>query len=372
MYFKDVTGQAETKKKLIASVKRNRVSHAQLFRGLPGSGGLPLAMAFSRYLNCSDPGDDDACGKCDSCLKMNKLIHPDVHFTYPVVTKKSGSPPVSTDYIKEWRAMMLQNAYIGYPEWMEHIGAENRQGNITSAECRELIRQCHMQPFLGGYKTFIIWLPEYLRETGNVLLKVLEEPTGKAIFLLVSENSSSILTTILSRTQQVFLPKLSDEEVESGLKSRFEISEDEASRIAHVADGNFRQAVSLARAGFENDYFADFQEWARLCYAIDPHALLQKIDKIVARGREAQKNFLQYALHIIREAMLFRESEGKLNRVSENEENFTRKFSQTLNHNNLHDIVGAINTSAYEIERNANSKIVLLHLSLQMNKYLRN
>lgn len=372
MYFRDVVGQDIVKEKLIASVHRNRISHGQLFSGLPGSGGLPLALAFARYLSCSNPGEVEACGHCDGCIKMEKLIHPDVHFTFPVIPKKSGSPPVSADYMKTWRETLLKHPYISYQEWMQELNAENKQGNITVSEGREIIKKCHMQPFLGGYKIFIIWLPEFLRESGNVLLKVLEEPPGDAVFMLVTENTGMVLNTILSRTQQVFLHKLDDEAIQTGLMGRLDIEESEAQRVSYLADGNFNKALRIAKEGFESDHFKEFQEWSRICYVLKPTQLLEKIEQIATKGRETQKNFLHYGLNIMREAMLYNECEGRLNRLTGEEEDFAKNFGKVITRRNLPGIADAMEKAHYYIERNANPKIVLLNLSLQLNKFFRN
>ena len=371
MYFKDVVGQKTIKEKLISSVNRDKISHGQLISGLPGSGGLPLALAFARYLNCRNKGETDSCGECDDCKKMNKYIHPDLNFTFPVIPKKSGSPPISAEYLEPWRETILKHPYINYQEWMQQLNAENRQGNITVSEGREIIKKCHMQPFLGGYKIFLIWLPEFLRESGNVLLKVLEEPPGDAVFLLVTENPGMVLTTILSRTQQIFLPRLSDEDIKEGLKARLDVGDQEATQIAYLSDGNFNKALKNAKEGFENNHFEEFREWSRLCYSINPVPLMEKVEKMAASGRETQKNFLFYALQIIRESMLVNESNGQLNRLSGEEEEFAKKFSKVVNRNNLPEITEALEKAHYYIERNANAKIVMLNLSLQMHKLLK-
>lgn len=371
MLFTQLTGQDKIKQKLINSVKNKKISHAQLITGLPGSGGLPLALAFTQYIYCNNKTDNDACNQCDNCHKINKLIHPDLHFSYPVISKKSGSPPLSIDYINEWRKALLENPYLNYNDWLNLINAENKQGNITINECRSIIKKLSFKSYSGGYKTYIIWLPEFLGEAGNVLLKILEEPPEHTIFLLVTENPEMLLNTILSRTQLIPLEKLSSEQISTELISKFNLEESEARQIAVLSEGDYNEALKMYKSGFENDFFNDFSEWMRLCYKADLSNLLKSCEKIVALGREGQKSFLKYALHIFRECNIMQNHIEALNRLSANELEFVQNFSKVIKISNIFKITDLVNDSCYFIERNANSKILFFNLSLQINHALR-
>src|ERR1017187_1675453 len=201
MLFSEVIGHYALKNKLLANLKSGKVSHAQLFLGQSGWGSLALALAYAQYVNCTNPGENDSCGACDNCRRMASLQHPDLHFSYPVIARKSGTKPVSLEYIEEWRKAVLDNPYMDYAQWMQVIEAENKQGNITADECRDIIHKPSLKPMYDGYKILIMWLPEYLGKEGNILLKTLEEPAPNTLMILIAENEENILQTILSRTQ---------------------------------------------------------------------------------------------------------------------------------------------------------------------------
>src|SRR5450432_3964513 len=220
MSFKNVIGQAAVKQRLVELVKGNRLSHALLFLGNEGSGALPLALAFAQYVVCEDRSTD-ACCSCPSCIKAQRLIHPDIHYSYPVIPKKPGDKPVSTDYGAEWR---------------EFIGAENKQGNITAQECADILRKLSLKSFESGYKILILWMPEYLGNEGNKLLKLIEEPPADTLFILVAENESLILPTIVSRTQLVKIPALETKDVEEALIDRNETAPGTARQVASVSE----------------------------------------------------------------------------------------------------------------------------------------
>src|ERR1700722_6343612 len=241
MGFKSVIGQAHVKQHLADLVKSNRLSHALLLLGPEGSGALPMALAFAQYVVCENKKDGDACGVCASCMKASQLIHPDIHYAYPVIPKKPGDKPVSTDYGVEWREFVAQYPYGNAYDWLQFIGAENKQGNITAQECNDIIHKLSLKSFESGYKILLMWMPEYLGNEGNKLLKLIEEPPPNTLFILVAENESSILPTILSRTQLIKIPLLDVIDIEDALIDRAKISPEKARQVASISEGNYRE-----------------------------------------------------------------------------------------------------------------------------------
>ncbi|NDE10644.1 MAG: hypothetical protein EBZ95_08775, partial [Chitinophagia bacterium] len=283
MQFEKGIGQKEIKEQLIQMVQHNRLSHALLFLGKEGTGALSLAMAFAQYIVCEkvngkisssqeaslfgapEPTQDpatifsDSCGVCSACIKATQLIHPDIHFSYPVIPRKSGDKPISTDYITQWRSFITEHPYGNVFDWLQFIGAENKQGNITSEECNDITRKISLKSFESEYKILIIWMPEYLTKNGNKLLKLIEEPPPNTLFLLVAENEDLILPTILSRTQLVKIPLLSNLEVESALAQRMSVPIEKAQQIAALSEGNYREALHLLEQ-VEDDWQATLRE----------------------------------------------------------------------------------------------------------------
>ncbi|MFM2305639.1 MAG: hypothetical protein RLZZ367_308, partial [Bacteroidota bacterium] len=265
MFFKEVIGQQTVKNKLLGMVATGKVPHALMLLGPEGNGNLALALSLAQYIQCEDRQEYDSCGKCSSCLKNQKFIHPDVHFTFPVVPKKSGEAPISTDYLTEWRSALAGNVYMSVNDWLQSIEAENRQGNITVRECHEIIHSISMKTYESAYKIQIIWLAEYLKEAGNTLLKIIEEPPANTFFILVVENIEMILNTVISRTQLVKVGAIDDEDVKNALLERFEMDEGAARRIARISDGNFNAALGFA-AGEENANDKLLHKWLVCCY----------------------------------------------------------------------------------------------------------
>jgi len=284
LQFKEIIGQTEVKQQLVELVQHNRLSHALLFLGKEGNGSLQLAIALAQYLTCEKanpkkqiPGShislfgeislssnksvgtpsqqpatsNDSCGICSSCIKASQLIHPDIHFSYPVVTKKSGSPPISTDYISEWREFIKNYPYGNVYDWLQFIGAENKQGNITAQECNDIIRQLNLKSFESEYKILVLWMPEYLGNEGNKLLKLVEEPPPNTLFVLVAENESLILPTIVSRCQLIKIPALETIDVQEALVNRHKTSAEIARQAAGVSEGNYRKPLNLIRIVIE-------------------------------------------------------------------------------------------------------------------------
>ena len=374
MKFSDVVGQHRIKQKLIDSIKIGRISHAQLFLGDSGFGSLALALAYAQYLNCESPTENDSCGVCGNCQKMYKLIHPDVHFSFPIVATKSGSSEEGdpkTAFYEQWRKYIHETVYPSYPEWIGKIGRENQQGNIPISEARSIIRKLSLKSYQGGYKVLIMWLPEFLGVEGNVLLKVLEEPTPKTIFLLVAEDESKILNTILSRCQITRIPRIDDEDLEKALVDLMGVDEERARLTAALSEGSLSRAMEILNSG-ENNFFDSFANWMRACFNHDFAGLLKWSNETANLGREHLKNFLIYSLGLLRESLFLKRGVDSLSRLKGDQLEWTKnRFAPNINEDGVIRIVSFINDAHYHIERNANPKIILYDLSLQISKNLR-
>lgn len=374
MQFKEVIGQQNIKDKLIHTVKENRVSHAQLFLGPEGSGNLALAIAYAQYLSCENKQENDSCGVCPSCLKYNKLVHPDLHFVYPVATSKSvKKDPVSDDYIEQWRETIIENPYIIQNRWYEVIDVENKQGIISKNESYEILRKLNLKTFESEYKIMIIWLPEKMNAfAANKLLKFIEEPPEKTLFLLVSENSEQIIPTILSRTQLIKIPKIDNESMLGGLTDRFGLEPEKAKDIVHLANGNFFNAQSIIHTADEDNYnFNQFTNLMRLSYQRKVIDLINWVDEISRLGREKQKSFLIYSLRLIRENFMLNIKNKGMVHLTKKELEFSEKFSVFINQDNVYQLYEVLNKAHADIEMNAYNKIVFLDLALKVVKLIK-
>ena len=292
MQFKNIIGQEETKRRLIQTVKEGRISHTQLFLGNEGVGTLPLAVAYSQFINCANPTETDSCGICPSCVKFQKLVHPDLHFTFPTVA--IDKKKTSNDFITEWRSAFIENPYIGELQWLLKLDDEGKkQGNITAEECRDIFKKVGLKSFEAKYKTVIIWMAEYLSKEGNILLKLLEEPPVGTLLILVAQDSDKVLPTILSRTQTLKIPRLKDEEITQELIQKFQLNKQDAETISRVSEGNLSLAINLVNTG-RSDYFELFLSWMRLCFNSrkDIVNLTAWVESCVKSGREFLKSFI--------------------------------------------------------------------------------
>jgi DNA polymerase-3 subunit delta' len=370
MKFEQLIGQDKIVKHLIHEVLQQRTPHAQLFSGPEGSGNLATALAFAQFMMCESPIDQDSCGTCGSCIKNSKLIHPDLHFTFPVIPYKSGVPPVSADYIEKFRAAVLDNPYLSYFDWMEAIDAENKQGNITVAECKSIIGRLSLKPFESKVKVLIIWMPEFLGDAGNSLLKIIEEPTPNTHFLLVCNEPEEILATILSRVQMVKIDKIKDDKILQFLLDKG-VDEKRSSWITFMADGNLNSALKLALDEDDSDTHL-FQEWMQKCLKNDMEALMEVSDKISALGKVPVNSFLIGALQLIREANALKYIDAYQLRIDQEHHKFISSFGGFINHEISRSLYESINTTIYNIERNANLKIEVFQLSLTLREILTN
>ncbi len=371
MQLKEVIGQQAVKARLTDMAATGKIPHALMLLGPPGCGTLPLALALAQFIQCENKQQHDSCGECSSCIKNKKFIHPDVHFTFPVVPAKSGGPPISSDYIADWREALSTNPYMNVNEWLQSIGAENRQGNITVRECHEVIKGMNMKTYESAYKIQIIWLAEFLKEAGNTLLKVIEEPPANTIFILIVENIEMVLNTIISRTQLIKVNAIEDTEVKAGLLQRFDMDEDSARRIARISDGNFNAALSYA-GGEENANDKLLHRWLVCCFnlklknsATNVANLMEWVDDIAKTGRENQKTFLKYALFFLRECSLISLT-GASEKLEGEELKFATGLSARLQSHQLEMMAQILNQLYYYVERNGNPKILFVSNSFKI------
>ncbi|HQS04875.1 MAG: hypothetical protein B7X86_04875 [Sphingobacteriales bacterium 17-39-43] len=368
MLFQEVIGQNAIKEQLIQSVFENRVSHAQLFLGPEGSGSFALALAYAQFISCTERTERDSCGICASCRKYNKLIHPDLHFSYPFF--RGGEKEDSMADLGEWRDLVLSNPYFNLDEWRLRLDAQNKQPNINKAECLNILHRLSLKAFESEYKTMIIWLPEYLKNEGNRLLKTLEEPANKTLIILVAQNQDQILNTIISRTQLVKIPALKNEDIVQYLTENKDISETQASRIAYLSDGNMQAALNLLKED-DHDDFRNFTGWMRMTFADKGAQIIDFVDELSKLGRENQKNMLRYGVQLIRECIMMMSGAESLVHLPSAELDFVKNFSKHLDLAKCEALVNELEKAHYHIERNANPKILFLDVSLQFVKILK-
>jgi DNA polymerase-3 subunit delta' len=367
MQFSNVIGQANTKAMLREMANSGRLPHALLFLGAQGSGKLALAMAFTQYILCASPSAEDSCGQCAHCRKASKLIHPDVHFSFPTI----GSKATSENFLPQWRAAIEENPYQHINHWLQHIGAENKQGNITKEECVNIIRKLSLKSFESTHKVLIMWLPEFLGKEGNRLLKMIEEPPENTIFILVAEDQSLILNTILSRCQLISIQPLQDKEIIQALTERHNQGEADAQSIAFLANGNYNEARQLLNQR-ENNHARLFLEWMRACYRGNPIPMIEWVGEMANEGRENQKHFLTYALHFLREFTLLKVTGTAQVRLQNAELETATNMSSVLSLDQVEQLSILFSDCAYAVERNANPKVLFLDASIQMNRIMKN
>ncbi len=372
MKFEKVTGQIEIKEKLRQSYYNNRLSHSYLFYGIPGTGKLALALAFAQFLSCENKTETDSCGECPSCKKYEKLIHPDLHFVFPVVST-SGKKSISDTYIAQWREMVLEDSYFSYNEWMQKLESENKQGSIYSDESAEIIKKLNLKTFESDFKIMIIWLPEKMNNScANKLLKILEEPPQFTVFILVSDKREEVLPTILSRTQPVKILGIEDEILKQALIDKYEIGEQRAIDIVTISNGSFLEAKEQISASEENKFnLSQFITLMRLAYGRKIDEAIKWADQMSKTGREKQKSFLHYCSVLIRENFVFNYKQNKITYMTKEEEDFASNFAKFVNAANVDDLADIFNQAHFHIERNGNSKIVFTDSAFQIMKVIR-
>lgn len=368
MFFKDIIGQDEIKQKLIEEVREGRIPHAQLFCGPEGVGKVAIALAYARYICCANPGPTDACGVCPSCVKFNKLVHPDVHFAFPIVKSSKGKKEVCDDFIAEWRAFILKNPYFNLTHWLNEIEAENSQAIIYAKESDEITKKLSLKSSEGGFKITIIWLPEKMHPVcANKLLKLLEEPPEKTVFLLISEAPDLILTTILSRTQRVNIRKIDEGSIARTLFEKYAVLQPDSIAIAHMANGNFIKALEAIHLNEENRFFFElFVNLMRLSYQRKIREMKLWSEQVSGMGRERQKSFLSYCQKMIRENFIFNFHQKDLNYMTPDEQQFSIRFAPFVNERNIMGIMNELSEAEQHIEQNVNAKMVFFDFSLKM------
>lgn len=376
MQFRDIIGQEEVKQQLRQAVRDGRIPHAQLFTGISGVGKLPLALAYAQYIACPNRTDEDSCGRCPTCLQYQKLQHPDLHFAFPIVKGDAGD--VCDDFMDKFRSMILSQPYFDIDDWYRYLGVETKQGMIYEKESGEILRKLSLKSFGDGYKVMIIWLPEKMHVAcANKLLKLLEEPPMKTVFLLVSEQPELLLTTIVSRTQEVRVPRLTEAEIaEVLLRDHSDVSPSLAADIAHMSSGSYLTALKVVDENEGNSQnFNDFVALMRNAWLVgqkkDYSALLQlrkwSLDMADSNlGREKQKAFLQYAQRQLRENYIYNFHCADMNYQTEAERNFSSKFAPFIHENNVERMMDELSKAEQQIAQNGNAKIIFFDLCLQM------
>lgn len=392
MLFSDVIGQSATKQHLAEMVEQNRLSHALLFLAKEGSGGLPLAMAFAEYI-VSLPEDapivEDLFGGMTALApavgfihpneianqpafsRASQLIHPDLHFTFPVIPKKPTEKPTSIDYIEEWRSFISTFPYGNVYDWLQSIGADNKQGNITAEECNRIIRTLNLKSFESKYKVLLLWMPEYLGKEGNKLLKLIEEPPANTLFILVAENEELILPTVLSRCQLIKIPALEDEEVAAALIERSQVAPDVAKQIAAISEGNYREALMLLQHADE-DWHGLLRDWLNAMLKNGPAAQVKFVDDISILGREKQKQFLRYFNHLLEQSIRIRVLGEDGVKQGDTEKDFAKRLNKIASVSAQEAIIEEIDKAAYYIERNANAKMLFMALTIKLYHIIQN
>lgn len=384
MQFSHIIGQQHVIQQLQEMVDNNRLSHALLFIGKEGSGALPLALAFSSYVVMQSEknkpvattaglfGDEPvASALLHGAELAEQYIHPDIHYSYPVIPKKSGDKPVSTDYITEWREFIKLYPYGNVYDWLQFIGAENKQGNITAAECADIIRKLNLKSFESEYKILLLWMPEYLGNEGNKLLKLIEEPPPNTLFILVAENESLVLPTIVSRCQTVRIPPIDLRDTAAALVQRSKLSEEQAMQIAGVSEGNYREALQLIQHA-EEDWQSLLREWLNAVLKTGPIAQVKWVDVVSALGREKQKQFLRYFTHLLEQSIRLRTMGEEHLPLTGAEKDFAMRLNKLCDISQQQAITQLLDEAAYHIERNANAKMLFMALTIKLYHIIAN
>lgn len=384
MQFTHIIGQQHVIQQLQEMVDHNRLSHALLFIGKEGSGALPLALAFSSYVVSQSEknkpvavtaglfGDEPVASTSSHGAELaEQYIHPDIHYSYPVIPRKSGDKPVSTDYITEWREFIKLYPYGNVYDWLQFIGAENKQGNITAAECADIIRKLNLKSFESEYKILLLWMPEYLGNEGNKLLKLIEEPPANTLFILVAENESLVLPTIVSRCQTVRIPPIDLRDTATALVQRSKLSEEQAMQIAGISEGNYREALQLIQHA-EEDWQSLLRDWLNAVLKTGPVAQVKWVDTVSALGREKQKQFLRYFTHLLEQSIRLRTMGEEHLPLTGAEKDFAIRLNKLCDISQQQAITELLDETAYYIERNANAKMLFMALTIKLYHIIAN
>ncbi|WP_397444540.1 ATP-binding protein [Polaribacter sp. R77954] len=373
MLFNQIIGQEHIKKHLIKSAENGRIPHAQLFVGKEGCGTLPMAIAYAQFLLCNFSDDVDACN-----IKCDKLQHPDLHFAFPVTTNDAVKKhPVSNLFLEDWRQFINEQPYGSLFNWLQHIGVENKQGLIGVDEAEDVVKKLKLKSYEGGFKVMIIWMAEKMNiAAANKLLKLIEEPPEKTVFILITENEEQIINTIKSRCQALHFPVLSEQDVANTLVVNHQVEDNKAANIAHQAEGNLNKAIHLLQNDAADLVFEEwFVTWIRTAFKAKGNAaVVQQLigwsETIAKSGRETQKRFLEYCLQFFRQALLLNYKSDQLVFMESKTGFKLSKFAPFVHSGNILEIEKEISEALYHIERNGNAKIILLDLSMKLTRFL--
>ena len=378
MDFSEVIGQKHLKSHLSKSIENGRIPHAQLFVGAAGSGLLPLAIAYAQEVLCSSH-EKDSSSYTVCANKVKKLAHPDLHFIYPVntndVVKKHA---VSANFTEDWRKFVLNNPYASLFDWLQSIGIENKQGNISVNEAQDLLKTLSLKAYEGGYKVMIIWMADKMNtECANKILKIVEEPPAKTLLLLLTETEEKIISTIRSRCQKLDFPFLSEDDIASELVRKRAVSEPKAKKISRQAAGDFNKAIHILDNDSDDVIFEEwFISWVRTAFKAKGNKgaiteLLNWSDSMATKGRETQKKFISYCIELFRQALLKNYKADSLLFFESSDAKFSiEKFAPFVHQNNIFEITAALEDAAYHIERNGNPKIIFADLSIQLTRLI--
>ena len=366
--FQQVIAQQSVKEHLLQMVRENQLPHALMFCGPQGAGKLPLALAFARYLLCTEPAEGDACGECAGCRMLDNWAHPDLHFSFPVYKGKSSDHPVSDNYLSEWRSQLLENPYFDTEMWLNDIKAENQQITFYVQESDALQRKLALKSSQGGRKVVLMWLPEKMsQEVANKLLKLIEEPPLHTYFLLVSEDPEMVLGTIQSRVQRINVPALSEEEIAHSLTSLHAVPEELARNIAHISRGNYTEALKRLMAGNEQQQFFElFVQLMRSSYSRNLKELQAWTQNVKELGRERQKRMLEYFQRLLRENFMYNFRQDDMSYMTKEEEQFSQRFAPFINEINVIGIMDELSDAQRDIEQNVNAQMVFFDFALKM------
>ena len=371
MFFKDIIGQEAVKQQLIQSAQSGTVPHALLFCGQAGTGAFPLAFAYARYLNCKDRSEADACGRCPSCLKFNEMVHPDLHFIFPMV--KDQKHTICDDYLIQWREFLSTHTYFDLNMWLSYMDAANKQAIIYAKESDDIIHKINLRIYEADYRVLLIWMPERMHVVcANKLLKIIEEPPKNTIVLMASEDPDQILGTILSRSQRINIKPIQTEALAKAIEATFNRQPEEAQAIAHMSHGNYLTTIETINVSEENEFFLEqFIRIMRNSWARNVKEMKRFAEDMTAIGRERQKNFLKYCQHLIRENFMCRFQAEDMNYMNQTEKIFSARFAPFINERNVFEFIEELSDSERHISQNGNAKMIFFDLALHITVLLK-
>jgi DNA polymerase-3 subunit delta' len=373
MFFKDVVGQDELKKRLIRSVTKERISHAQLFSGAEGTGKLAMAIAYAQYISCHNRTETDSCGNCPSCHKYKNLAHPDLHFVFPIFNSPKFSKPVSDDFLPEWRKIIQKNPYFNLGQWLKHIDAKNAQGLIYERESDSIVKKLSLKSFESEFKVMIIWLPEKMHlACSNKLLKLIEEPPNKTLFILITEDEESVIGTIRSRAQLIKFPFIDKKSIQNTLLNIPGIDNEIIPDAVHLSNGNYIKALEyLTPEDDKQFYFLKFQEMMRFAYKREVIEQIAWAEEMAGIGRDKQKAFFNFALRLIREYFVSNMKQSSMVYMNRDEKAWGAKFAPFINERNIMQFATEFELGIKHISMNGNPKIIFLDTALRMVRLIK-